>query len=274
MAKLSIHQSRPSGGLSPPGPQHLGYGSSAELPPLQSARNGGSQTLPGVITTVQVLLVSEKEKVMSWQSYSSLSLDQDYPVPRSLLHLGPLVRKVVFTHGCSTWPALSTLASNVRTFASLDEISRTVEPFSALTRFSDSPQLPLSDDARVCGFSFSGPPSGPRFLVLASFDDILQTVAPYLTMKAFLDSPRRQPSGDTKVYGFLINGSRSGPRSVVMTPTTTVPTGSSHGARPSSGLSTDRKSCQMMVAPSQPHENPCRSNLLDKTAMQPTLTSN
>lgn len=274
MPKSSIHQSRPSGGLSPPGPQSLGYhGCSDELPYSQPIGNGSSQNFLGVMTKVQVLLISEKEKVMSWQSDSSISLDRGYPVPRSLLHLGPLVKKVAFTSGCSAWPALSTLASNVRTFASFDEISRTVEPFSALTRFSDSPRLPLSDDTRVCGFSFSGSRSGPRFLVLASLDDISQTAAPFLSTQAFLDSHRRQLPVDTKVYGFLINGSRSGPRSVVLTPPTTATTGSSHGTRPSSGLPTDRKSCQMTEAPFQPHEDPCRNNLLDKTAMQPTSTS-
>jgi hypothetical protein len=140
MLKPSIHQSRPSGGLSPPGPQHPGYpGCSAELPDSQSIGNEGFQTFLGPMTTVEVLLVSEKEKVMSWQSYSSISLERRHLIPRSLLHLGPLVKRVVFTHGYSTWPALSSLASNVRTFASFDEFSRTVELFPTLIGFLNSP---------------------------------------------------------------------------------------------------------------------------------------
>jgi hypothetical protein len=121
MAKPSIFQSRPSGGLSPPGPQYLGYRSSDELPHPQPSINGGFLYLSGGTPTIEVLLASEKEKVMSWQSPSSISLDRRHLIPRSLLHLGPLVKQVLSTPGYSGWPTPSSLASDIRILDSCDE---------------------------------------------------------------------------------------------------------------------------------------------------------
>ena len=116
--------SRPSGGTSqPPGPQHPGSGCSIELPHPQSVGNGGFLYLPGGTPTARVLLASQQEKVMSWQSPSSLSLDRGYLVPSSLLHLGPLVKRVLSTPGYSAWPAPSLLVSEVHILDSFDKIT-------------------------------------------------------------------------------------------------------------------------------------------------------
>ena len=114
-----------------------------------------------------------------------------------------------------------------------------------LTQFSDSPQLPLSDNTWVCGFSFSGSCLGPHFRVLASLDDISQTTLPSVPIQMFPNSPRCRPSGDTKVYGFLIDGSLSGPCSVVISPTTTLSTALLPGTKPLGGLSMDKRPFKM-----------------------------
>ena len=171
------------------GTQPLGYGGPYDPPLHQFAGNEGFLHLLECRPSVEVLLVSEKEKLMSWQQLSPISLELDYLVPRSLLHLGPLVKQVLFGPGYLTWPTPSSLASNVRTFASFGEITRTVEPFSALIGFSDSPRLPRSNDTRVYGFSFGGSCSGPRFVVLPSVGNISQTVGPFLNIRSFLDFP-------------------------------------------------------------------------------------
>ena len=146
---------------------------------------------------------------MSWQQLSPISLEQDYLVPRSLLHLGPLIKQVLFGPGYLTWPTPSSLASNVRTFASFGKITRTVEPFSTLIG---------------------------RFVVLPLIGNISRTAGPFLNMWSFLDSPRRPLAADTKVYGFLIPGSCSRARFGSTDPTITT-SGISYEPRPAEGPS-------------------------------------
>ena len=133
-------------------------------------------------------------------------------------------------------------------FISFLHLMKSCEPwscFSVLTRFSDSPQLLLSDDTWVCWFSFSGSCLGPHFHVLASLDDILQIAPPSVLIQMFPNSPRHRLSGDTKVYGFLINGSLSGPHSVVISSTTTLSTGLFPGTKPLGELSMDKRPFKM-----------------------------
>ena len=73
---------------------------------------------------------------MSWQSLQLISLERGYLIPRSLLHLGPLVKQVLLRPGTSAWPTASSLAKHVRIFASFDDFTQTVGPFPALTTYS------------------------------------------------------------------------------------------------------------------------------------------
>jgi hypothetical protein len=173
---------------------------------------------------------------MSWQDLKAISPERGYLIPRSLLHLGPLIKQVLSTPGTSAWLTASSLAKYVRISASFDDIVRTVEPTLVLSRFSEFSQPLLSDNTRIYGFSFSGSCSGPRFLILPLIAYISRTVAPFLKVQAFLDSPRQPLSFDTQVYGFPVSGSCSGAHYVFRAPSIVTTNGLSHGPRPSHGL--------------------------------------
>ena len=152
--------------------QHPGHGGSYEPPHSKSHGTRGFLHLPGCKAVVQVLLVSDGEKVMSWQNMELISLERGYLIPRSLLHLGPLVKQILFTPGTLPEPLPSDMVSEIRIIDSLDEIARTVAPFPSILGYSESPRCPLSKNTQVYGFMFSGCHEGACFLVLPLLGNI------------------------------------------------------------------------------------------------------